>query len=420
MTKAHDLWLEGLGVSWFKSHDTAAAVASGAGNGTRDGGEHPDSQRSLASDPLENPGQTGTEGQDAAVLEPKPESANEPLGTGAQSSQVLTQPVLDKAEKALKGGYSWLTKEGETKIIIENRTSHVMSFVPGTEVLDKPDDAAWRRKAPPEIAAGGRDHMLIKTDMKVRGVTRANTSGSVAYEIADGKDKDGVSKVRLAWTRKGDKGMAMKDDWQTDTTRFKVLSQQTADGEFTFFVSETKAADNKKKDSPGGDDAKDKVPPPAGIFVSFDVGKSVLKSEAKSKLHDYAVAYLESKSTAPIHCEGYASIEGQDAANTNLSYERAEAVFAYLTDPKTGNLPGNKVSFHGSGPTKHFDPKNFPPNRRVTVGAPAAKVPAEKAPDTKQAPKSPAEPMQKVRQERDKEEPPMRPAVRGAAGGSGA
>jgi hypothetical protein len=131
------------------------------------------------------------------------------------------------------------------------------------------------------------------------------------------------------------------------------------------------------------------------------------------------MAYLASKSAAKIHCEGYASIEGRDADNTNLSYERAEAVFTFLTDPKTGNLPQDKVGFHGSGITKGFDPKNFPPNRRVTVGGSAAKVPAGKATETKKEPQVPADPKPKV-QERDKEEPPMRPAVPGSASRTGA
>jgi outer membrane protein OmpA-like peptidoglycan-associated protein len=409
----------GLAPELARLSGATASVASGAGISTQNEGKNQSSLRTLVSDPLKNPGQTGTKGQNAAILEQKPKSADEIPGMGQGQKQAIGKAEYDKAEELVKAGWNWINKQGETKIIIKNRTSKVMSFVKETDVLDKPGQSKWSRKAAPEIAAGGEDNMVVKTDMTIRGVTRANTSGSVVYEIAGKDDKARTAKVRLAWTRKGDKGMDMKDDWQTDTLAFEVKAQQTADGEFTFFVSEKKAADAKAKDPQDADDAKGKEPPPPDIFVLFDVGKSVLKSEAKSKLHEYAMAYLASKSAARIHCEGYASIEGKDADNTNLSYERAEAVFTFLTDPKTGNLPQDKVGFHGSGITKGFDPKNFPPNRRVTVGGSAAKVPAGKATDTKTEPQSPADPKAKV-QERDKEEPPMRPAVPGSASRTGA
>ena len=293
-----------------------ASVASSAGISTQNDGKNQSSLRTLVSDPLKNPGQTGTKGQNAAILEQKPKSTDEIPGTGQGKNQAIGKAEYDKAEELVKKGWNWINKQGETKIIIKNRTSKVMSFVKETDVLDKPGQSKWSRKAAPEIAAGGEDNMVVKTDMTIRGVTRANTSGSVVYEIAGKDEKARTAKVRLAWTRKGDKGMDMKDDWQTDTLAFEVKAQQTADGEFTFFVSEKKAADAKAKDPQDADDAKGKEPPPPDIFVLFDVGKSVLKSEAKSKLHEYAMAYLASKSAAKIHCEGYASIEGKDADNT--------------------------------------------------------------------------------------------------------
>lgn len=389
-----------------------------AGTGSQNHGANQGSPRTLASDPPRNPGRTGTIDRNAAVLGQKPKSADQIARPDLRQHQSVGKAEYDKAEELVRKGWNWINKQGETRIVIKNRTSKVMNFVNGTDVLDKPGESKWSRKAAPEIAAGGEDNMVVKTDMTIRGVTRANTSGSVLYEIAGKDDRARTAKVRLAWTRKGDKGMDMKDDWQTDTLGFAVKSQQTADGEFTFFVLEKKAPDTKAKDSPDADDAKGKEPPPPDIFVLFDVGKSVLKAEAKSKLHEYAIAYLASKSAAKVHCEGYASIEGKDADNTNLSYERAEAVFAYLTDPKTGNLPQDRVGFHGSGITTGFDSKTFPPNRRVTIGA-AAKVPAAKPPDTKSEPKSPPDSKAKV-QERDKEEPPMRRPVPGSAGGTGA
>jgi len=55
----------------------------------------------------------------------------------------------------------------------------------------------------------------------------------------------------------------------------------------------------------------------------------------------------------------------------------------------------------------------------VTIGVRAAKVPAGKATDTKTEPQAPADLKVKV-QERDKEQPQMRPAVPGSASRTGA
>jgi len=146
--------------------------------------EDQSSLRALVSEPLKSPGQTGTKGQNAAILEQKPKSADEIPGMGEGKEQAIGKAEYDKAEELVKAGWNWINKQGETKIIIKNRTSKVMSFVKETDVLDKPGQSKWSRKAAPEIAAGAEDNMVVKTDMTIRGVTRANTSGSVVYEIA--------------------------------------------------------------------------------------------------------------------------------------------------------------------------------------------------------------------------------------------
>lgn len=378
------------------------------------------SMQSPASDLLRNP---TPKDRNAEILQQKTKPANEIPGAGHGNGLSIGKAEYDKAEELARKGWKWLTEQGETRIIIKNQTSKVMTLVPGTDVRDKPKEARFSRGAPPKIAAGGEDSLVLKTDMNVRGITRGNTSGSVVYEIAGKDGQAKTAKVRLAWTRKGESGMAMKDDWQTDTLGFEVVAQQTADGEFTFFVSES-ATPAKAKDAQPAEEAKGKGPPPPDTFVLFEVGKAVLKSEARSTLHEYASAYLASGSTVKINCEGYASVEGKDAFNKNLSFERAEAVFNYLTDPKTGNLPQDKVGFHGNGTTQGFDtadPKNFPPNRRVTIGVAATKVPAAKATDADAKPQAPESPDRKKKaQERDREEPTMRPAVRTSASRSGA
>jgi outer membrane protein OmpA-like peptidoglycan-associated protein len=379
------------------------------------------SLRSFVADYLKGPAPGGPQGQNAAILEQKPKSSNPEIpgmNTGkTQAIAGLTKDDYDEAEKIAKGVYNWVNKQGETKIIIVNRTSKVLNFVKGTDVLDKTDEAKWTRKAPPEIAAGAQDFMVVKTDMAIRGVTRANTSGSVVYEIAGKDEKDRTAKVRLAWTRKGDKGLDMKDDWQTDTMGFEVKPQQTADGEITFFVSE-KALPTKPKDPQDAADTKSKGPLPPETFVLFDVGKSVLKAEAMSKIHEFGLAYVASKTAAKVYVMGYASIEGKDSDNTNLSFERAQAVFNHLTDADGGNLPKGSVHWDGGGPTTDFDssnPKNYPPNRRVTIGftPPKGKGAAPETEPNKQEP--PPDPKGPVPQSRDNEEMPDRRSPSGVS-----
>src|SRR5437870_5588381 len=79
-----------------------------------------------------------------------------------------------------------------------------LRLVPGMEELKHKDQAKWVKKAPPAIAAGGKATIIVKTDMLIRGVSRADTSGWVVYEIV-GEDKK--NKVRIAWLRKGDGGL---------------------------------------------------------------------------------------------------------------------------------------------------------------------------------------------------------------------
>ena len=94
-------------------------------------------------------------------------------------------------------------------------------------------------------------------------------------------------------------------------------------------------------------------PPPAPVsekvtFAAdafFDVNKSVLKPEAKSKLDD-----LVSK-TAGVNLEviiavGHTDSDGSDAANQKLSVARSEAVKAYLTSK---GVEKNRVYTEGKG-----------------------------------------------------------------------
>jgi len=324
------------------------------------------------------------------------------------AGQNIGKAEYDKAEELIRKGWDWITEQGQTKIIIKNQTSKDMKIVPGTEERKRKDQTIWIREPPPRIAAGKDDYIIVQTDMKFRGKTRAETSGSVVYK-ADGKDETvRASNLHLVWVRKGDRGLAMVHSPVTDTLLgYELEGHQSGKGEFTFFVREIPVANPKKPETGGG-----KVP---DTFVLFDLNMPDLTPKAKSALHGFANAYRAAKSTAMIYVYGYASKEGPELRNETLSYQRAEAVFNYLSG-KDEELPKGNIQWEGLKTTDTFDPdpKALAPNRRATISLTDAKAPA-----AKKEPQSPVDPKAKVKQTHDYEEPPKREKPH-AAGGTGA
>ena len=284
--------------------------------------------------------------------------------------------VIGPATQVGKAAWHWVNEQGETTIIIENRTSKVLKFAgKETQKLDYPKQARFDRYPPPEIAAKDKDTITVKTDKFWRGKTTANTSGSVMYEIADSY-RQATVKVNIAWKRKGD-GAIDEGFIFTDSDLYEIKFFQNKAGEFTFWVMEKPPAakpkepetppDTKPKEPESGSGKDSKSAPPADTYVLFAQGKFVLTSEAKSRLHDFARAYLAAKSTATVSVDGYASKEGVEESNKTLSFDRAEAVYKFLVDD--GKLPSGNVEWHGHGVTSDFDPdaKKLEPNRRVTI-----------------------------------------------------
>ena len=220
--------------------------------------------------------------------------------------------LVGPAKEVGEAAWNWVNAQGVTKIVIENYSSKVLEFTDKEELLH-PKDTKWDRKPPLQIPAAkdgkpGSDFITIKTDKLIRGKTRADTSGWVLYEIVGETEK---KTVKIAWLRKGD-GTIDNGGYWTESGKYTVKGFQSAEGEFTFqFREVTKATpetpkDNKSKDSESSDGkSKDtKSPPPADTYVLFKQGKSELTSEAKSALHDFARAYLKSKSDATISLDG--------------------------------------------------------------------------------------------------------------------
>jgi outer membrane protein OmpA-like peptidoglycan-associated protein len=293
-------------------------------------------------------------------------------GLGGLDTGQLQAGPWETGEKVVKGAWNWITKQGVTTIIIENWTSKVLRN-PLPKLLH-PKESKFVAEPPTEIMAAKGPHdatiatMSVKTDKWIRGVTRADTSGFVVYDVM-GTDKQRTvngktdlvrAKVRVAWSRKGEGQLNDEGTW-TDLGGHLFEKQQVKEGTITYRFTEVAPSPKPAAPPPAA---------PAGIHVLFKQGKFELTSEGESQLHKFAVAYRESKSTSKIEVEGWASIEGVEASNKTLSFDRARAVFNYLVDKDKGGLSKDSVTWKGNEkPTSKFDPdvKKLEPNRRATI-----------------------------------------------------
>lgn len=335
------------------------------------------------------------------LLDQKPTSPNpllDGMDTGKLQALPALGPLVGPATAIGKAGWNWISKQGTTTIIIENHSSKDLTFADDQKLIHL-DQAKWVKKAPSTIAAGGKDKIIVKTDMMIRGVKRGDTSGYAVYQVF-GKDK--TTAVRIAWFRKGDGGLDSRETWAAGP--YEIEGSQTNEGEFTFLFTDLVPATPPK--DPQTDGSKDsKSAPPADTYVLFGLNESKLDSKAESALHKFAIAYLAAQSTAKIYVSGYASIEGPEARNETLSFDRAKKVFEFLSTD--GKLPGGNIQWEGLKTTVQFDPKQLPPNRRVTFSLTPPKGSAATAPATEpKEPQSPADPKAKAPQSRDNEEIP--------------
>lgn len=83
-----------------------------------------------------------------------------------------------------------------------------------------------------------------------------------------------------------------------------------------------------------------------GVKVTFDngilfnVGKATLTPAAKNTLNKFATNVLKVYTDVNVNVYGFASSDGSDALNLNLSKQRAEAVTSYL---KSQGVPASQI-----------------------------------------------------------------------------
>ncbi len=109
------------------------------------------------------------------------------------------------------------------------------------------------------------------------------------------------------------------------------------------------------------------IPPFEDTTLQFEFNSSVLLTSAYSVL-DRAVVNLKANTVSGIQLDGFASNEGTDEHNLQLSKDRAEAVKTYLVN---AGVDAGKVSTMGYGEAKPVASNNNEEgralNRRVEV-----------------------------------------------------
>ena len=324
---------------------------------------------------------------DDLITQPNgPTSGLDGLDSG-QVQALNAGQVIGPATKVATKLWNWITEQGVTTIVIENYTSKVLRFE--SEQRIHPKESNWVDHPPTEIMAAKSPHdptkvtMSLKTDKWVRGVSRADTSGFVVYNINDthkertfvkeakeGKVTKKVTKmvaafVRAAWSRKG-QGEFDSKGTTTDLGGYKFEVQQVNGGTITYRFTE-EAPNPKPKDPQTPDDKKPKEPStptdtklkpfdyPIGPFVTGKHDKLETGSITKHA-HDILndKDKLDGKVPAGLKIEVHGYTSNTDTADRNfvLSKQRAEAVIKAL---KEVGIPATAIADprpHGEWETK--------------------------------------------------------------------
>ena len=119
--------------------------------------------------------------------------------------------------------------------------------------------------------------------------------------------------------------------------------------------------------APGGPGNDKKALESTATDIFFDWDSAELTASAQNSLKNYAKAYVAAKSTETIVIKAYASTEGDEGYNQDLSDRRAKAVAEYLKQQK--DMPQDKVKEEGKGETANFG-KDLAQNRRATLSPP--------------------------------------------------
>src|SRR5262245_2819597 len=119
------------------------------------------------------------------------------------------------------------------------------------------------------------------------------------------------------------------------------------------------------------------APASTGADLFVDWNSPALTDSAKKALDAYAKAYLDAKSSETIVVDAYASTDGDEKHNQNLSDNRAHSVEEYLIQK---GVPKDKVKAKGHGETDSFSKTDLGQNRRATLKPPPPQIKTPSAP----------------------------------------
>ncbi|MGO9925976.1 MAG: DUF4157 domain-containing protein [Mycobacterium sp.] len=106
--------------------------------------------------------------------------------------------------------------------------------------------------------------------------------------------------------------------------------------------------------------------PSSGGHIYFDHDQAVLRPDAISAIDTYAAQYLASSQDTDINVMGWASVEGPNDHNNDLSISRATAVKNELVAQGVSDA---HISVGAGGATSQFS-RDLEPNRRVEITPP--------------------------------------------------
>jgi outer membrane protein OmpA-like peptidoglycan-associated protein len=130
----------------------------------------------------------------------------------------------------------------------------------------------------------------------------------------------------------------------------------------------------------------------SGVDIFFGQSSPAINEPYKSAIANFANDWVSRGSKEDSSVDGYASVDGPNSFNWQLSCDRAEAVKAELV---SRGIPANKITTFAHGETKEFSSTNYGPNRHAiisTISAPSptpvppAPVPVPPAPSPSPAP----------------------------------
>jgi hypothetical protein len=121
------------------------------------------------------------------------------------------------------------------------------------------------------------------------------------------------------------------------------------------------------------------LPPPGIVDLFFDTEGVILSDAQKAQIDAFATSWQALGGGTPVRIDGFASTDGPEPHNWDLSCSRALAAMAELLAPASPGVPGipsGNITIFAQGETDEFSTASLAPNRRAVISTPAPQPPA--------------------------------------------